>query len=101
MFLDRIKKLIKTTEHKIRDEKPQYNIYREKYQKYQHYHQHGYEYLTDKELLPSQQSKMIEKAKFTFSLLRSALEIQKKTIGDQGRKQMDAIMNQSKKKLFN
>ena len=40
---------------------------------------------------------MIEKAKFTFSLLRSALEKQKKTIGDQGRKQMDAIMNQSKK----
>ena len=38
MFLDRIKKLFKTTEHKIRDEKPQYNIYREKYQKYQHYH---------------------------------------------------------------
>ena len=97
MFLDRIKKLIKTTEHKIRDEKPQYNIYREKYQKYQHYHQHGYEYLTDKELLPSQQSKMIEKAKFTFSLLRSALEKQKKN-NWRSRKKTNGCYHESKQK---
>ena len=40
---------------------------------------------------------MIEQAKFTYSHLRRTLDKQTKTIKDQGRKQMDAIMNPNKK----
>ena len=43
-----------------------------KLQKYQHYHQVklNYEYLTDKEILPSNRRQIIEQAKFTYSPLR-------------------------------
>ena len=67
---------------KIRDEKLQYNINREavkisallsgKYDKY--------EYLTDKEILPSSQGKTIEQTKFTYYLLGKAFEKTNKLI---------------------
>ena len=65
-----------TIENKIKDEKLQYDINREaakmsalssgKFDKY--------EYLTGEEILPSNQQKTIEQAKFTYSPLGKAFE---------------------------
>ena len=76
-----------TIDDKVRDEKLQYNINREatkisalpsgKIDKYQ--------YLTGKEILPSNQRQIIEKAKFTYSQLGKALEKQIKTVEEQVR----------------
>ena len=72
----------------IRDEKLQYEINKEaaeisalssgKIDKY--------EYLTGKEILPSNQKQIIEQAKFTYSPLGKVFEKQIKTIQDQGKK---------------
>ena len=40
---------------------------------------------------------MIEQAKFTYSPLVKALEKERKIIEDQGRKQIDGIINQNKR----
>ena len=50
----------------------------EKQQKYQHYHQVKliYEYLTGEEMLSSNQSRIIEHAKFTYPLLGEKFEKQ-------------------------
>ena len=45
-----------------------------------------YKYLTGEEILSSDQCRLIEQAKFTYSLLSKALEKQIKTIEDQGEK---------------
>ena len=75
------------TDDKIRDEKLQHYINREaekisvlsgKINKY--------EYLTGKEILPSDQSRIIEQAKFIHSPLGKAFEKQIKIIEDQGKK---------------
>ena len=50
-----------------------------------------YEYLTGKEILPSNQQQIIEQAKFTYSPLGKAFEKQIKTIEDQGEKQINAL----------
>ena len=50
-----------------------------------------YEYLTGKDILPSNQQQIIEQAKFTYSPLGKAFEKQIKTIEDQGKKQVDAL----------
>ena len=47
----------------------------------------NYEYLTDEEILPSNQRQTIDQAKFTYSLLRKAFEKQTKPIEEQQRKQ--------------
>ena len=70
-----------TTDNKIRDEKLQYGTNREaakisalspgKFDKY--------EYLTDEEILPYDQRRVIEQANFTYSPLRKSLEKQTKT----------------------
>ena len=44
------------------------------------------EYLTDEEILPSNQKQIIEQAKFTYSPLGKVFEKQIKTIQDQGKK---------------
>ena len=44
-------------------------------------------YLTGEEILPSDQSRIIEKAKFTYSTLGKVFEKHIKTIEDQGEKQ--------------
>ena len=72
--------------NKIRDKKLQYHINREaakilallsgRINKYQH--------LTGEEILPSNQRRVIEQAKFTYSPLEKALEKRTKTIEDQG-----------------
>ena len=82
-----------TINDQIRDEKLQYDINRKaaeisalssgKIDKY--------EYLTGKEILPSNQQQIIEQAKFTYSPLGKAFEKQIKTIEDKGQKQIDAL----------
>ena len=84
-----------TTDGKIKDEKLQYEINREAakilalpFRKID-----KYEYLTWKEILPSDQSRMIEQAKLTYSPLGKSFEKQTKAIEKQGKKQIDAITN--------
>ena len=50
-----------------------------------------YEYLTGKEILPSNQQQIIEQAKFTYSPLGKAFEKQTKTIEDQAKNKTDAL----------
>ena len=52
-----------------------------------------YEYLTGKEILPSNQQQIIQQTKFTYSPLGKAFEKQIKTIEDQGKKQVKAIQD--------
>ena len=76
------------TDDKIRDEKLQYDINREaeKISVLSSGKIDKYEYLTSNEILPSDQSRIIEQAKFTLSPLSKAFEKQIKTIEDQGKK---------------
>ena len=93
---------IKTIDDQIRDEKLQHNINREaakisalplnKFNKY--------EYLTGKEVLPSNQKQMAEQATFTYFLLGKAFGKQIKTIEDQGEKQIKAIKGQGRVKTI-
>ena len=46
-------------------------------------------------MLPSDQRRVIKKAKFTYSPLGQALGKQTKTIEEEGKKQIDAITNQN------
>ena len=75
----------------IKLEMRNYNmILTEKQQKYQRKNKSGkidkYEFLTGEEILPFDQSRIIEQAKFTYSLLGKAFEEQTKTIEEQGKK---------------
>ena len=67
-----------TIEEQIRDEKLQYDINREaeKISALSSRKIDKYEYLTGEEILPSNQQKIIEKAKFTYSPLGKAFEKQ-------------------------
>ena len=56
-----------------------------------------YEFLTAKEILPSDQSRITEQAKFTYPPLVKAFEKQTETVEEQGKKQIDAIKNQNKR----
>ena len=47
--------------------------------------------------MPSDQSRIIEQAKFTYSPLGKAFEKQIKTIEEQKKKQIDAITNQNER----
>ena len=50
-----------------------------------------YEYLSDEEILPPDQRRVIEQAKFAYSTLSKAFEKQTKTIEEQGKKQIKAF----------
>ena len=63
-----------------------YSVLTEKQQKHQHYHQEKLE-----KILPSDQSRIIVQAKFTYSHLSKAFEKQIKTIEDQREKQIKAL----------
>ena len=69
-----------TIDDKIRDGKVKYNINREAAQI------SALSFYTDEEILPSDQRRRIEQAKFTCSALDKAFEKQIKTIEDQGKK---------------
>ena len=73
-----------TIDDKIRDEKIQYDINTQniKISALPSKYIFKYEYLTGKEILPPNQRRVIEQAKFTFSPLRKALEKQTKKIED-------------------
>ena len=47
--------------------------------------------LTGEEILPPDQRRVIEQAKFAYSLLGKAFEKQTKTIEEQGQKQFEAL----------
>ena len=68
-----------TIDDQIRDEKLQYDINREatKISALSSGNIDKYEYLTGKEILPSNQQQIIEQAKFTYSPSRKAFEKQK------------------------
>ena len=70
---------------KSKDEKLQYDISREatKISALSSGKIDKYEYLTSEEILPSEQNRIIEQAKFTHSPLGQAFEKQIKTIEDQ------------------
>ena len=71
-----------TIDDKIRDEKLQYDINREaaKISALSSGKIDKYEYLTGEEILPSDQSRIIEQAKFTYFPLGKAFKKKKKTI---------------------
>ena len=75
-----------TIDDKIRDEKLEYDINREaaKISALLSGKIDKYEYLTGEEILPSDQSRIIEQAKFTYSPLSKAFEKQMKAIEYQG-----------------
>ena len=77
-----------TIDDKIRHEKLQYSINREavKLSTLSSGKIDKYEYLSGEEILPSDQGRVTEQAKFTYSPLRKALEKQTKTIEDQEKK---------------
>ena len=88
-----------TIDDKIKDENLKYDINREaaKILALQSRKIDKYEYLTGEEILPSDESKIIEQAKCTYSPLDKAFEKQIKMIEDQRKKQLDAITNQNKR----
>ena len=84
-----------TIEDQIKDEKLQYDITREvaKISVLSSGKLDKYEYLTSEEILPSNQQQIIQQAKFSSSPLGKSLEKQRKTIEDQGEKQVKAIQD--------
>ena len=86
------------TDDKIRDEKLQCNINSEaaKMSALSSRKIDKYEFLTGEEILPSDQSRIIEQAKFTYSPLGKAFEKQTKTIEEQGEKQIKVLEDHGK-----
>ena len=84
-----------TIEDQIKDEKLQYDINREaaKISALSSGKLDKYEYLTGEDILPSNQQQIIQQAKLNYSPLGKALEKQRKTIEDQGEKQVKAIQD--------
>ena len=80
-----------TIDDQIKEEKLQYCINREPAK-------------TGEEILPSNQKKIIEQAKFTCSPLGKAFEKQIKTVEDQGEKQVEALKDlkeNKEKQIYN
>ena len=84
-----------TINNQIRDEKPQYDVNREasKISALSSGNIQKYEYITGEDILPSNQQKIIEQAKFTYPPLGKAFKKQIKKAGDQCKKQVDALEN--------
>ena len=84
------------TDDQLRDENLQYDINREaaKISALSSGKIDKFEYLTGEEILPSNQQQIIKQAKFTYSPSGKAFEKQKKTIEDQGEKEIKAIQDQ-------
>ena len=88
-----------TTDDKMRDEKLQYDTNREaaKISALSSDKIGKYKFVIGEEVLHSDQRRVIEQAKFTYSALGKALEKQRKTIEDQGEKQIKARKNRVEK----
>ena len=82
-----------TIDDKIRKEKLQYHLNREagKISTLSWGEIDKHEFLAGEEILPSDQSRIIEQAKFTYSPLGKAFEKQIKLIEDQRIKQVEAL----------
>ena len=82
-----------TIDDKIKDEKLQCDINREaaKISALSSGKTDKYEYLTDKEILPSDQSRMIEQAQFAYYPLGKAFEKHIKVTENQRIKQVEAL----------
>ena len=90
-LLETIQNLIMATDDKIKDKKLHYKINRAaaKMSAISSGKIDKYEYFMDEEILLSDQSRTIERARFTYSTLKKAFEKQTKTIEEQGKnKQM-------------
>ena len=87
-----------TIDDKIRDEKLKYNVNREatKISALSSGKIYKYDFLTGEEILSSDQSKIIEQAKFKYSPLGKAFENQTKKIVDQKEKQIKALEDHGK-----
>ena len=90
-----------TIHDEIKDEKLQYdkyNINREaaKISALSSGKTNKYEYLTGEEILPTDQSRIIEQAKFTCSPLGKAFEKQIKAIEEPGEKQIKSLKEHGK-----
>ena len=79
-----------TIDDQIRDENLQYDINKEaaKISALSSGKLHKYEYLTGKDILPSNQQQLIEQIKFMYSPLGKALDKQIKTIEEQGKNRL-------------
>ena len=98
------RKNIKTNydnDDKIKDVKVKYDINREvaKISALYSGQINKHELLTCEEILPIDQTRIIEQAKFSYSSLGQAFGKQTKTIKEQGRKQIEAIKEHGKKQL--
>ena len=82
-----------TVNDKIKDEKLPYNINREatKISALLSGKIHKYDYLTGEEIIPSDQSRIIEQAKFIYSPLGKAFEKQIKAIEEREKNQVEAL----------
>ena len=76
-----------TIDEKIKDEKQQYDINREaaKISVWSSKKIDKYDYLKGKEVLPPDQSRIIEQEKFSYSPLEKNVEKQIKTVEEQGK----------------
>ena len=88
-----------TIDDKIKAEKLQYDIKREavKMSAISSGKIGKYDYLTGEEIIPSDQSRITEQAKFTYCPLGKAFERQVKKIEDQKEKQIKALEKHGKK----
>ena len=88
-----------TIDDKIKDEKLQYDIKREaaKISAISSGKIGKYDYLTGEEIIPSDQSRITEQAKFTYCPLGKAFERQVKAIEGQREKQIKALEKHGKK----
>ena len=86
----------------IRDEQLQYNINKEavKILALSSGKINKYEYLTDEQILPSNQKQLIEQGKFTYSSLGKAFEKQINTIEDRGQNQFNTLKSLEFLKFF-
>ena len=87
-----------TIDDKIKDEKLQYDINREaaKISALLSGKIDKYEYLTSEGILPSDQNRIIEQPKLTYSPLGKTFEKQMKIIDDQGKKQIKTLEEHGK-----
>ena len=76
-----------TIDDQIRDEKLRYDINKEaaKISALSSGKLHKYEYLTGKDILPSNKQQLLEQTKFMYSPFGKALDKQIKTIEEQGK----------------
>ena len=89
-----------TINDQIRDEKLRHDINREvaKISALSSGKIDKHEYLTGEDILTSNQQRLIEQARFTYSPVGKAFEKQIKTIEDEGEKQVDALKKLKPKK---